>query len=45
MLIKIDGDQLTLDEFFRVAKMKTRVELSETAITKSNIPGKSWNNS
>ena len=34
MLIKIDGDQLTLDEFFRVAKMKTRVELSETAITK-----------
>lgn len=34
MLIKIDGDQLTLGEFFRVAKIKTRVELSETAITK-----------
>ena len=34
MPIKIDGDRLTLDEFFRVAKENVRVELSEAAITK-----------
>ena len=34
MPINIDGDRLTLNEFFRVAQKKTRVELSEAAISK-----------
>ncbi len=34
MSIKIDGNQLTLDEFYRIAKKKTRVELSTQAVPK-----------